>query len=94
VPLLQFVERLQAEHPARTIAVLIPEVVKRRWWQNLLHTHRARRLRNALLRYGGSGLVVMNAPWYLEEPRIEEALVPEEARPQAAGNKPAGGRID
>jgi amino acid transporter len=100
VPLLQFIERLQAERPARTVAVLIPEVVKRKWWQNLLHTHRARRLRNALLRYGGSRLVVINSPWYLEEPRIEEALAPEEAPPQAAGSKPAalaepmGGRID
>ena len=43
---------------------------------------------------------MINSPWYLEEPRIEEALVPEEAAPQAAGNKPAalaepaGGRID
>jgi amino acid transporter len=87
VPLLQFIEHLQAEHPIRTIAVLIPEVVKRKWWQYFLHTHRARRLRNALLKYGGSRLVVMNAPWYLDEPRIEEALVPEEML-QAAGDRP------
>jgi amino acid transporter len=84
VPLLQFVERLEADHPSRTIAVLIPEIVKRRWWESLLHTHRAWRLRNALLRYGGSRLVVINAPWYLEEPKIKEALIPEEGRPQAA----------
>jgi hypothetical protein len=84
VPLLQLTEQLEAEHPYRTIAVLIPEIVKRRWWENLLHTHRARRLRNALLHYGGSRLVVINAPWYLEEPKIKEALVPEEELPQAA----------
>jgi amino acid transporter len=84
VPLLQLIEQLEAEHPSRTIAVLIPEIVKRRWWENLLHTHRARRLRNALLRYGGSRLVVINAPWYLEEPKIKGALVPEEELPQAA----------
>jgi amino acid transporter len=84
VPLLQFIERIQADHPARTIAVLVPEVVKRRWWQHLLHTHRARRLRNALLRFGGSRLIVMNAPWYLEEPKIEEVLAVEEIGPDAA----------
>jgi amino acid transporter len=78
VPLLELIERLQADNPIRTIAVLIPEVVKLKWWQHLLHTHRARRLRNALLRYGGSDLLVVNAPWYLEEPKIQEALVPEE----------------
>ncbi|HEY0523759.1 MAG TPA: APC family permease [Stellaceae bacterium] len=87
VPLLQFVERLQVEHPVRTVAILIPEIVKRKWWQYFLHTHRARRLRDALLRYGGSRLVVINAPWYLDEPRIEEALAPEE-KLHAAGNKP------
>jgi hypothetical protein len=83
-PLLNFIERLEAEHPSRTIAVLIPEVVKRYWWQHLLHTHRAQRLANSLLLYGGERLAVMVVPWYLEEPRIEEALDPEETvQPQA-----------
>jgi amino acid transporter len=78
VPFLAFVNKLQAEDPERMIAVLIPEVIKRRWWQHLLHTHRARRLRDSLQRYGGSRLVVISVPWYLDEPRLEEALVPEE----------------
>jgi hypothetical protein len=34
--LLKLIEGLEAEHPSRTIAVLIPEVVKRYWWQQLL----------------------------------------------------------
>jgi amino acid transporter len=95
-PLLKLVKRLEAEQPSRTIAVLVPEVVKRHWWQYLLHTHRARRLANSLLLYGGSGLAVMIVPWYLEEPRIEEAVDPAEAVPpetlRAAGEKPSGGR--
>lgn len=77
-PLLEFVENLRREHPDRTIAVLIPQIVKRRWWQYLLHTHRAQRLRSALLRYAGSKVVVMDMPWYLEEPRTDEGLMPEE----------------
>ncbi|MDB5640047.1 MAG: ydaO [Bradyrhizobium sp.] len=76
--------------------MLIPEVVKRHWWQHLLHSHRARRLANSLLLYSGSRLAVMIVPWYLNEPRIEEAVDPEEAVPpeklQAAGDKPGGGR--
>ena len=85
-PLLKLVKTLHGEHPDRLVAVLIPEVVKRRWWEHLLHTHRARRLRAALLHYGGSGSVVINIPWYLDEPAIEEALEP--AMLQAAGSKP------
>ncbi|MDB5410099.1 MAG: putative aminoacid/polyamine transporter, permease protein [Rhodospirillales bacterium] len=101
-PLLNLIERLEAEHPSRTIAVLIPEVVKRHWWQHLLHTHRARRLANSLLHYGGSRLAVMIVPWYLEEPKVEEAVEPEEAADpeeavpiemlEAAGDKPEGRR--
>jgi hypothetical protein len=85
---LKLIGKLEAEHPSRTIAVLIPEVVKRHWWQHLLHTHRARRLANALSLYGGSRL--------LEEPKIEEAVDPGEAllpeTPQPAADKPGGGR--
>jgi hypothetical protein len=95
-PLLKLIGKLEAEHPSRTIAVLIPEVVKRHWWQHLLHTHRARRLANALILYGGSRLAVMTAPWYLEEPKIEEAVDPGEAvlpeTAQPAADKPGGGR--
>jgi amino acid transporter len=78
-PVLKLIEKLEAEYPSRTIAVLIPEVVKRHWWQHLLHTHRARSLANSLVLYGGSRLAVMIVPWYLDEPRIEEAVDPDEA---------------
>lgn len=81
VPLLKFVKELRESHPGRDIAVLIPEVVICHWWEYLLHTQRARRLRNALLRYGGSGLTVINAPWYVREPHIEQAFAAEEKKP-------------
>jgi amino acid transporter len=90
-PLLKFITQLEAQYSGRLIAVLIPEIVKLHWWEHLLHTHRARRLRALLLRYGGSRLVVINIPWYIEEPRIEEALVEEEeatpASPSEAGTQ-------
>jgi amino acid transporter len=94
-PLLKLIERLEAEYPSRSLAVLIPKVVKLHWWQHLLHTHRSRRLANSLLLYGGSRLAVIIVPWHLEEPRIEQAVDPEEAvsseTPEAA-DKPCGGR--
>ncbi|AFL53656.1 amino acid transporter [Sinorhizobium fredii] len=77
-PLLRLVKELQEEFAGRSIAVLLPEVVKTSWWQTLLHTHRARRLHSKLLRFGGSSLVVISMPWYLEEPEIEEGIVSEQ----------------
>jgi amino acid transporter len=76
-PLLKLIKQLQDEFPARWIAVLLPEIVKTSWWQLLLHTRRARRLRTQLLRLGGSRLVVAHIPWHLGEPRIERGLADE-----------------
>ncbi len=39
-PVLDYVLNLEAAHPKRVIAVLIPELVERRWYYNLLHNHR------------------------------------------------------
>lgn len=55
----------------------------------MLHTHRAWRLRSALLRYGGSQVIVINIPWYLKEPQIEAALSEES---DAAASTSKGGR--
>jgi hypothetical protein len=94
-PLLKLIAELQAQFPDRQIAVLIPEIVKRHWWEQLLYAHRGQRLRAALLRYGGPGLVVINVPWYLEQPRLEEALEKEqraEGPPRVAGRPSEGVR--
>jgi len=66
-PLLDFLERLEARHPDRSIAVIVPEVVKRHWWQFLLQNYRAEALRSALLRKGDHRIVVVSVPWYVEE---------------------------
>jgi hypothetical protein len=73
-PLLALVRELQKEFAGRTIAVLLPQVVKTNWWQFLLHTHRARRLRAKLLRFGGDNLALISVPFYLEEPEPDEAI--------------------
>ena len=57
---------MQQESAGRTVAVLIPELVERHWWQKLLHNHRGARLRRALLAHGDRGLVVMDLPWHLD----------------------------
>src|SRR5206468_1459514 len=66
-PLLESVERVKQQYPQRQIAVMVPEVVKRHWWQFLLHRYRAERLRSALLNRGDRRMLVINVPWYLED---------------------------
>ena len=65
-PLLRFLETVKREHPHRLIAVIVPELIKRHWWQHLLHHRRARRLRAALLQRGGPDVVVIAVPWFLK----------------------------
>jgi amino acid transporter len=40
-PILDYIDRLVAEHPETIVTVVIPEVVVRRWWQQILHNHSA-----------------------------------------------------
>ncbi|HEY2294797.1 MAG TPA: APC family permease [Thermoanaerobaculia bacterium] len=68
-PLLRFTVRLEREHPGRTVAVIVPELIKKHWWQYVLHNRRARRLRRTLLQRGGSRVVVIGVPWHLEDGR-------------------------
>jgi hypothetical protein len=72
-PVLKLVQELEAKFGPRSIAVLVPEVVKQQWYQHLLHTHRARHLRSQLIRHGGSRVTVINVPWYLDEACAEAA---------------------
>ncbi|WP_042119651.1 APC family permease [Rhizobium etli] len=64
-PLLRLIEKLDADSPERPVAVLIPETVKDKWWQKLLHMNRAGRLRAKLVKLGGPRLTVATVPWRL-----------------------------
>jgi amino acid transporter len=64
-PLMDYILRLEAENPGRKIAVLLPELVVRHWWENLLHNQRVQLLKIFLLLKGNQRIVVINIPWYL-----------------------------
>ena len=64
-PLMDYVLRLEDENPGRKIAVLLPELVVRHWWENLLHNQRVQLLKLLLLLKGNQRIVVVNIPWYL-----------------------------
>jgi amino acid transporter len=91
-PLLKFIRRTDDETPGRSVAVLIPELVKLHWWQHLLHNGRAGRLREMLLREGGSRLIVIDVPWRSDQPARPKPFADEGARARAASGltHPAG----
>jgi hypothetical protein len=81
--LLKHLGEIEAEHPGHPVLVVIPEVVKERWWDYLLlDSSRIRRLRTALLRHGGPNLAVVTVPWAHEEPHPEEVIAEEEPQSQ------------
>jgi amino acid transporter len=64
-PLMDYILQLEAQHPGRKVAVLLPELVVRHWWENLLHNQRVQVLKVFLLLKGNQRIVVINIPWYL-----------------------------
>lgn len=65
-PVIRLVEQLGVQYGGRRIAVLIPEIIKQKWYQHLLHTLHAHQLRAGLLRECGACITVMTVPWHLE----------------------------
>jgi len=76
-PLLEQIDALKASYPERLVAVIIPELVEKNWLHSLLHTHRASRLRKALLQRGDFRVVVLDLPWFVEIPHPAEGLTSE-----------------
>jgi hypothetical protein len=64
-PLVDYVLKVEREHPERQIAVLIPELMVKHWWQAPLHNQRAQLLKLLLLVRGNQRIIVINIPWYL-----------------------------
>jgi amino acid transporter len=87
--LIKQVTEIKTQHPGRSIAVVIPEVVKEHWWDYLLlDSSRARRLRANLLRHSGPDVAVVIVPWAREQPH-PEAVIEEEEPGSAPAAKPA-----
>jgi amino acid transporter len=66
-PVVDYVFKTESETSFHKICVLVPELVVRHWWQNLLHNRRADLLKVILLMRGNRRIIVINIPWYLEE---------------------------
>jgi amino acid transporter len=64
-PLMDYILNLEEENPGRKIAVILPELVVRHWWENFLHNQRIQLLKLLLLLRGNQRIIVVNIPWYL-----------------------------
>ena len=62
-PIVDFVLDLERRNPDRQIAVLIPEMIERRWYFHPLHNQRAAALKTLLYFKGSHRIIVINLPW-------------------------------
>jgi amino acid transporter len=65
-PVVDYILGAECESPTHNVCVLVPELVVRYWWENLMHNRRADLLKVILLLRGNRRIVVVNIPWYLE----------------------------
>jgi amino acid transporter len=65
-PLIDYVLEVEKTSEYHKVCVLVPELVVRHWWENLLHNRRADLLKVILLMRGNRRIIVINIPWYLE----------------------------
>lgn len=66
-PLMEFIARLDKTLPGRQVAIVIPELVERRWYYALLHNHAATFIKGFLYFSGLKRVTVINVPWYLTD---------------------------
>jgi len=65
-PVVDYILEVERQSKYHKICVLVPELVVRYWWENLLHNRRADLLKVMLLLRGNRRIIVINIPWYLE----------------------------
>jgi amino acid transporter len=65
-PVVDYILGAECESQTHNVCVLVPELVVRHWWENLMHNRRADLLKVILLVRGNRRIVVINLPWYLE----------------------------
>ncbi|WP_232333546.1 APC family permease [Agromyces laixinhei] len=63
-PLVTYIKSRREEHGAEVVTVYIPQYVVGHWWENILHNHKARRIRQKLLLV--HGVTVALVPWLLD----------------------------
>jgi len=69
-PIVDYVLKIQAEHPSCQIVLLVPELIEQHWYHYFLQSNRAELLKGLMLLRGNDNVVIANMPWYLKGNRI------------------------
>jgi amino acid transporter len=67
-PLINYVKEHRAQHGAEVITVYTPIYIVGHWWENLLHNHKARRIRQKLMLV--HGVTIALVPWLLDSSEL------------------------
>jgi amino acid transporter len=64
-PIVDYILDLANKHPDRQLAIVVPEIVERRWYFQFLHNQRGALLKTMLYFKGNEQVIVVNVPWYV-----------------------------
>jgi amino acid transporter len=64
VPLIRYIKARRENHGPEVVTVYTPQYIVGHWWENLLHNHKARRIRHKLMLV--HGVVLCLVPWLLD----------------------------
>jgi amino acid transporter len=67
-PLIKYVKSRRDEHGSEVITLYTPQFIVGHWWENLLHNHKARRIRHKLMLV--HGVVIALVPWLLDSSEL------------------------
>lgn len=70
-PFVDFVRKLETEHPDRDIAVVIPDLVMSRWYEGFLHNNRGAMLRTMLRMRCSSRVAIVHTAYRLRDDAAE-----------------------
>ena len=68
VPLIKYVKAHRASHGAEVVTIYTPVYVVGHWWEQILHNHKARRIRQKLMLVHGVTLALV--PWLLDSSQV------------------------
>jgi amino acid transporter len=64
MPLAKYIKACRLESGSEVVTVYTPQFIVGHWWENLLHNHKARRIRHKLMLVHGTMIVLV--PWLLD----------------------------
>ncbi|HEU4849530.1 MAG TPA: APC family permease [Terrimesophilobacter sp.] len=67
-PLIKYIKKRRETHGSEVVTVYMPQFIVGHWWENLLHNHKARRIRHKLMLC--HGVTIALVPWLLDSSKV------------------------